>query len=87
MSFCKNELYTEIEHPDGYNYKITVEDSMKGLARINIQCLPQDSDNPVNSQGADLLPEECRALAHMLIALAELNEKEAKSLAKRQRKT
>ncbi len=72
MGFCTNELIPEREHPDGFSFKVTIETGMRGLARLNVACINESSDQEHNSQGADLSPAECRALAHMLLSTAEL---------------
>jgi hypothetical protein len=47
---------------------------MKGLARLNVACINERDGDLKNSQGADLTPAECRALAHMLLSTAEIVE-------------
>lgn len=69
---------TSQERNQEFGYKVTAEDSLKGLARLNIECLKPNSDDIENSQGVDLTATECRAIANMLINCALLieNEKE-----------
>lgn len=86
MGMCNHELMPELGHEGKFYFKITAETGMKGLCRFNISCNREDNDNEVNSQGADLFPEECRALAHMLISVAELIDEEAKQIKKKRRK-
>lgn len=74
MGFCTNELMPSFEHEDGYTFKVTIETGMHGLARLNVACLEPGSDDVHNSQGADLTAAECRSLARMLLATAELIE-------------
>lgn len=72
MAFSQCEMLLDYELPDGHNYKVVIETGMQGLARLNVACLKPDSDDEVNSQGADLTAAECRALAKMLNATADL---------------
>lgn len=74
MGFCTNKLTPEYEHQDGYSYEVAIETGMRGLARLNVSCLKPDSDDVHNTQGADLTAAECRSLAQMLLATAELVE-------------
>lgn len=74
MGFCTNVLLPEAIHENGYTFKVTIENGMRGLARLNVSCLKPDSDDALNSQGADLTAAECRSLAKMLLATAELAE-------------
>ncbi|TBR71227.1 MAG: hypothetical protein EPN72_15150 [Nevskiaceae bacterium] len=55
---------------DGYDFKVTIESGMRGVARLNVARMLADEDDPENSQGIDLTPNECRALAKMLEAVA-----------------
>ncbi|WP_345860580.1 hypothetical protein [Shewanella algae] len=57
-------------------YKVTAESSLKGLARLNIECLLPGGDDVYNSQGVDLTASECRAIANMLVSCAIVLEKE-----------
>lgn len=77
MGFSTSELIPEMEDPDGFSFKITIETGMLGLARINVACIDESTDEEENSQGADLSPAECRALAHMLLSTAELVSEES----------
>lgn len=77
MGFCTNELMPDREHEDGYSFKVTIETSFRGFARLNVACLEPDSDDVHNSQGVDLTAAECRSLAKMLLATAELVEEAA----------
>jgi len=74
MGSCTNELLLAAEHEDGHTYGVTIETGMQGLARLNIACRKPDCDEVLNSQGADMTSAECRALAKMLLATAELVE-------------
>jgi|APLak6261701877_1056259.scaffolds.fasta_scaffold00037_12 hypothetical protein len=72
MGFCTNELTPDAENKDGHWFKVKIETGMGGLARLNVECLKPDSNDAFNSQGADLTAAECRSLAKMLLATAEL---------------
>ncbi|MEZ8238601.1 MULTISPECIES: hypothetical protein [Vibrio] len=65
------------ETANANGYKVTAESSLKGYARLNIECLAPDSDEPVNSQGVDLTASECRAVAKMLEGCAIVLEAES----------
>lgn len=62
----------ENSHPEGHTYKVTIETGLRGVGRLNVACLKPDSDDVCNSQGVDLTAAECRALAGMLNATAEM---------------
>lgn len=72
MGFCTCELAPDFEHEDGFTYKVTIETGMRGLARLHVACMKPDNDEERNSQGVDLTAAECRSLAQMLLAYAEL---------------
>lgn len=72
MGICCNEILTNCEHSNGSRYKVTIETGSAGLARLNTIALKPNSDTIANSQGIDLTAAECRALAQMLLATAEL---------------
>lgn len=74
MGFSTNVLIAEVEHPDGFSFKVTTEAGTPGLARLNIACIEESTAKETNSQGVDLTPAECRALANMLLSAAELVE-------------
>ena len=68
----------DIDDPYGkrFWFRAHVATGTAGLIRLNIAVHEFDSDNPENSQGMDLSPEECRALAQMLEAAAAMRELE-----------
>lgn len=68
ISTC--ELFGSVTLTEGHDFKVTIETGVRGLARLNVACMPEGQDQPVNSQGIDLTPQECRALAKMLEAVA-----------------
>lgn len=72
MSICCNELLPRCEHSNGTHYKVVIETDAAGLARLNAIAMKPNSDAIANSQGVDLTAAECRALAQMLLATAEL---------------
>ena len=78
MSNSTQFIYTgdlnEQEDKKLEGYKVTAESSLKGLARLNIECLKPNSDDTLNSQGVDLTASECRAIANMLITCAVVLE-------------
>lgn len=67
---------TEQEEKKTEGYKVTVESSLKNLARLNVESLKPNSDDVLNSQGVDLSASECRAIANMLITCALVLEAE-----------
>lgn len=71
-----SELTTYVTLPkDGeYWFTATVENGMRGLVRMNVARGKMESDAAENSQGMDLNPKECRALANLLMAAAETAE-------------
>lgn len=70
-----SELTTYARTTEGeYWFTATVENGMRGLARLNVACGPMEKDDADNSQGMDLNPKECRALANLLMAAAETAE-------------
>lgn len=74
MGICTSELLPSNDHPEGHTYKVTIETGVRGVGRLNIACLKPDSDEVRNSQGVVLTAAECRALAKMLNATADLVE-------------
>lgn len=72
MGFSTNELLLATEDEDGHTFGVTIETGTRRLARLNVACRKPASDEVLNSQGADLTAAECRALAKMLVATAEL---------------
>ena len=57
-------------------FRVNVEIGMKGTVRMNVQVAEFDSDEALNSQGIDLSPAECRAVANMLCTAADIREQE-----------
>lgn len=55
-------------------FKVSVESGMANFTRIYVSQGIMNSDKHQNGQGIDLQPQECRALAKMLLAAAELAE-------------
>lgn len=76
MSMIEMNLVSEIEHPDGYYYRATIESGVAGLCRLNVDCCEINKDESKNSQGMDLTAAECRALAQMLMASASILDAE-----------
>lgn len=74
MGFSSCEIVPDDSTADGHTYKVTVDTSINGHARLNIACLEPDGDKELNSQGVDLGVAECRALAKILNATADLAE-------------
>jgi hypothetical protein len=65
-------LLAEELHGD-CSYTVTIEESIPGLARLNIEAKSegQNPDGFNNSQGVDLTGAECEAIGKHLIAVAE----------------
>lgn len=80
MALSQCEMFLDYEMEDGHNFKVIIETGMAGLARLNVECLKPDSDEVLNSQGADLTVAECRALAKILNAMADLIEDDVTKL-------
>ena len=84
MSMITQFIYVgdiqEQEEKKEAGYKVTAEDSMKNLARLNIECLKTNSDDVLNSQGVYLTASECRAVANMLNTCAIVLEDRKKSI-------
>lgn len=72
MGICTSELLADAESGEGHTYKVTIENAMRGFGRLVVECLKPDSDDCENCQGVDLSAAECRALAKMLNATADL---------------
>lgn len=54
------------------SFNVVVETGMKDLVRLNVACLRTGRADYENSQGIDLTASECRSLANMLNATADL---------------
>ena len=66
--------YANIPKDGEYWFTATVENGMRGLVRMNVARGKMESDDAENSQGMDMNPKECRALANLLMAAAETAE-------------
>lgn len=74
MGYGTSRLSLSNEHPDGHFYEITVEKGTSNLVRLHVACHNEGNGEIKNSQGGDLTPGECRALANILLGMAELAE-------------
>ncbi len=72
MGICTCDLLAAAEGSKGHTYKVTIETGMRGAGRLSIQCIKPNSNELENSQGIDLTAVECRSLAKMLNATADL---------------
>jgi hypothetical protein len=54
----------------GYTFEVIVETTVRHRARLAVRCLSKGQEKPINIQGIDLTPLECRSLARMLEAVA-----------------
>ena len=68
----------DVDDPSGREYwtRANVATGTVGLVRLNLAVHEFDSDEAENSQGMDLTPDECRALAKMLETAASMREYE-----------
>jgi hypothetical protein len=71
MTFSTTTLMLDIEHSDGTTYSLTVENAVPSRVRLIIEADQGDGSEP-RCQGADLTPDECNALAKVLVNTAEL---------------
>lgn len=72
MGIATCELVVTRSEDKVYTYKATVENGLAGFIRLNVACEKLYNDDEISSQGIDLSPSECRALAKMLNAAADL---------------
>jgi hypothetical protein len=72
MGYGTCELMASSTTDRDLSFKVVVETGMKDLVRLNVARLRTGSDDYENSQGVDLTASECRALANMLNATADL---------------
>jgi hypothetical protein len=71
MAMVTFNLLAEMTN-QGYSYTVTI-DELGGMARLNVS-MEADNKNsalPENSQGIDLLADECEALGKHLLAVSE----------------
>lgn len=66
------EILADIAH-DEYHYSVTIENSSVESARMSISMTNPKGD-PVNFQGVDLTPAECRAIGNQLLSIADYLE-------------
>ncbi len=69
MAMTEFKLYAETENQK-YSYLVGVDESSRGLARLNVACMDEAKNEETNSQGVDLTADECEALGNHLLAVA-----------------
>ena len=71
MAMTEFKLYAETENEE-YSYLVVVEESSRGLARLNVSCVAegQNEHDAESSQGVDLNADECEALGQHLLTVA-----------------